>query len=113
MPSKRPPTSKTRHRRSVRDGKGRDGKGGDGKGRKKSDSLTGDLQNLMEKCPSAESLNAEVIMPFVQALVTVCDARGYVFNIYGDHCNIAVTPEAHAEPLYRLIDSYLDEAGLG
>ena len=72
-----------------------------------------DFLALMEACPDAESLNARVITPFVQALVTVCNARGYVFNIYGDHCNIAVTPENHAEPLYRLINTYMDEAGLG
>ncbi len=68
---------------------------------------------LMEKCPDAETLNAKVVTPFVQALVTVCNARGYVFNIYGDHCNIVVTPENHAESLYHLINTYMDEAGLG
>lgn len=68
--------------------------------------------NKMESCPNAEALNDEVITPFVQALVSVCDARGYVFNIYGEHCNLAITPEAHAESLYRLIESYLDGAGL-
>ena len=103
MSSSRSSSSKSRqHRSGLKSGRGKGG-----------GSLTNELQALMEGCPNAESLNAEVIMPFVQALVTVCDARGYVFNIYGDHCNLTITPEDHAEPLYRLIDSYLDEAGLG
>ncbi|MBT7450255.1 MAG: hypothetical protein HN793_05440, partial [Rhodospirillaceae bacterium] len=46
-------------------------------------------------------------------LVSVCDARGYVPNIYGDHCNLAITPEEHAESLFQLIESYLDDADLG
>lgn len=78
----------------------------------KSSIQANDLIARMETCQTAEALNDEVIRPFVEALVTVCDARGYVFNIYGDHCNLAITPETHSEALYRLIDSYLDEANL-
>lgn len=72
-----------------------------------------DLNGRMENCPTAEQLNTEVITPFIQALVNVCDARGYVLNIYGEHCNLAITPEDHAEDLFQLIESYLDESDLG
>ncbi|NKB44589.1 MAG: hypothetical protein GKS03_09965 [Alphaproteobacteria bacterium] len=84
--------------------KSRDGKG--------QNSLIHDLQKKMETCPNAETLNDQVITPFIQALVSVCDARGYVLNIYGDHCNLAITPEEHAESLFQLIESYLDNADL-
>ena len=94
----KPPAKDTRSRRKA--------------SRKRKDKYDHNFLALMEKCPDAETLNAQVITPFVQALVAVCNARGYVFNIYGDHCNIAVTPENHAEPLYHLINTYMDEAGL-
>lgn len=71
-----------------------------------------ELIERMEACPTAEKLNADVITPFIQALVNVCDARGYVLNIYGEHCNLAITPEDHAEDLFRLIESYLDQSEL-
>ncbi len=83
-----------------------------GSARKKS-LQTGELFSVMESCKDAESLNERVITPFVQTLVQICDARGYVFNIYGEHCNLAITPENHAEQLYDLINAYLDEAGVG
>lgn len=87
-------------------------------GNKKSSRLSNaqhlrELIERMEACPTAEKLNADVITPFIQALVTVCDARGYVLNIYGEHCNLAITPEDHAEGLFELIESYLDQSGLG
>jgi len=71
------------------------------------------LQAAMEKCQTAEDLNKQVITPFIKSLVTVCDARGYVLNIYGDHCNLVISPEDHAEQLFKLIESYLDEADVG
>jgi len=70
------------------------------------------LHAEMEKCPTAESLHQSVIEPFLGALVSTCNARGYVLNIFGDNCNLAVTPESHADQIYRLVDAYLDEAGL-
>ncbi|MDG2242395.1 MAG: hypothetical protein P8L66_02765 [Rhodospirillaceae bacterium] len=81
--------------------------------RKVADVLIGDLQKQMEACPNAETLNSQVITPFIQSLVNVCDARGYVLNIYGDHCNLAITPEDHSESLFQLIEGYLDDADLG
>lgn len=88
-------------------------KGKKGAGNKGKTGLINELQKQMEACPNAETLNDQVITPFVQALVSVCDARGYVLNIYGDHCNLAITPEEHAESLFQLIESYLDDADLG
>jgi len=71
-----------------------------------------DIVRRMEDCPTAESLNANVIMPFAAALSAVCDARGYVLNIYGEHTNILVTPEHHADSIYRIAETYLDDAGV-
>ena len=42
------------------------------------------LAERMEACADAESLNDNVIIPFVAALEEVCGARGYVMNIYGE-----------------------------
>lgn len=70
------------------------------------------LHAEMERCPTAEKLHDSVIEPFLSALVSVCNARGYVLNIYGEHCNLAVTPENHAEQIYRLVDAYLDETDM-
>ena len=64
----------------------------------------------MEDCPNAESLNDEVIMPFILALEKVCQARGYLLNIYGESSNIAVTAPDDAETIYHLIEEYLDTA---
>jgi hypothetical protein len=75
--------------------------------------LVKSLQAAMEKCQTAENLNAQVITPFIQSLVTVCDARGYVLNIYGEHCNLVISPEDHSEQLFKLIEAYLDEADVG
>lgn len=70
------------------------------------------LHAEMERCPTAEQLHDSVIEPFLSALVSVCNARGYVLNIYGEHCNLAISPENHAEQIYRLIDAYLDETDI-
>jgi len=74
--------------------------------------LFDDLKKRMEACSTAEKLNAEVVTPFIQALVTVSDARGYVLNIYGENCNLAITPEDHAEAIFQVIEDYLDQSGL-
>ncbi len=83
------------------------------RGGKGPSSFMRDLQARMENCSNAETLNDQVITPFIQSLVTVCDARGYVLNVYGENCNLAITPGDHSEPLFQLIEAYLDEANLG
>jgi len=73
------------------------------------DALMRDLAKRMEACPDAESLNDRVIMPFVAALESVCGARGYVLNIYGETSNIVFTgDEQQAEEIYTLVENYLD-----
>ena len=84
-------------------------------GKKKSRGATGadDLMRLlaerMEACPDAESLNNQVLIPFAAALETVCGARGYVLNVYGETSNIVFSGDPDdAEILYRMIDDYLE-----
>jgi len=69
------------------------------------------LANEMERQKNAQSLNDNVIVPFIAALEDVCGARGYVLNIYGEKSNLAFTDESDAEQIYRLIEAYLDEKG--
>lgn len=75
-----------------------------------SDDMMAAVIARMEDCPNAESLNDEVIMPFVLALEKVCEARGYLMNIYGERSNIAVTTPDDAETIYHLVEEYLDAA---
>ena len=75
------------------------------------DQLMRSLSSLMEKCESADALNDNVIVPFMAALETVCGARGYVLNIYGEKSNVVITNEADAPALYELIEEYLDSMG--
>ena len=75
------------------------------------DQLMRSLSKLMEKYESADALNLNVIVPFITALESVCGARGYVLNIYGDKSNIVLTNEADAPVLYELIEEYLDSVG--
>ncbi len=66
------------------------------------------LHERMENEDSAETLNDNVIIPFVAALEEVCAARGYVLNIHGDKSNIIFSgDEADAEAIYRLVEDYL------
>jgi hypothetical protein len=75
------------------------------------DKLMRDLAKRMEACPDAESLHAQVILPFMAALETVCGARGYLLNIYGDTSNLVFTgDEADAETIYALVENYLDDS---
>ena len=46
----------------------------------------------------------------VLALEKVCEARGYLMNIYGERSNIAVTTPDDAETIYHLVEEYLDAA---
>ena len=76
------------------------------------DALMRLLAERMEACPDAVNLNDQVIMPFIAALETVCGARGYVLNIYGETSNLVFTgDEAGAEAIYTLVEGYLDETG--
>lgn len=75
---------------------------------KRPDALHRDILSRMEQCPTAESLNDEVIIPFVAALEKVCAARGYVLNIYGETANLAVSDDEAAPVIYDIIDEYLD-----
>ena len=77
-------------------------------GRKPSDANIEKLIARMDSCPDAESLNDRVITPFVSALETVCRARGYMLNIYGENTNLTVGAEQDVETIYHLIEEYLD-----
>jgi len=66
----------------------------------------------MSKCSNAEDLNNLIITPFTKALVDICGSRGYVINIYGNNCNLVVSPENHSEDIYKIIDSYLDNLNI-
>lgn len=77
-----------------------------------SDEVLAAIISRMEECPNAEALNDEVIMPLILALEKVCEARGYLMNIYGDRSNITVTTPDDAETIYHLIEEYLDTSAL-
>ena len=72
------------------------------------DQLMKMLSRSMEQCDTAEKLNDAVIVPFISALESVCSARGYVLNIYGEKSNVVLTNEADAPVIYSLIEDYLD-----
>ncbi len=72
------------------------------------DQLMRSLSKTMEQCDTAEALNDAVIVPFVAALETVCAARGYVLNIYGEKSNVIFTSEADAPVIYGMVEEYLD-----
>lgn len=79
------------------------------KGGRAADDLMRLLAERMEACVDAETLNDEVLIPFAAALETVCAARGYVLNVYGEMSNIVFSGDPDdAEAIYRLIDDYLD-----
>jgi len=75
------------------------------------DQLMRSLSKSMEDCETAEDLNERVIVPFVAALETVCAARGYVLNIYGEKSNVIFTSEAEAPAIYNMVEEYLDSIG--
>ncbi|MBT7145640.1 MAG: hypothetical protein HN893_01920, partial [Rhodospirillales bacterium] len=64
------------------------------------DTFMTDMISRMEDCPTAESLNDEIILPFALALEKVCSARGYLMNIYGEKSNVVVSTEEDAETIY-------------
>ena len=57
-------------------------------GKKNAKALMRDLFARMEAAPDAQSLNDDVIIPFAAALEEVCEARGYILNIFGEKSNI-------------------------
>ena len=62
----------------------------------------------MEAEKTAEGLNDNVIIPFAAALEEVCEARGYILNIFGEKSNIVFTgAEADARAIYALVEEYL------
>ena len=68
------------------------------------------LHERMENEDSAESLNDNVIIPFVAALEEICAARGYVLNIHGEKSNIIFTGnDSDAEAIYKIVEEYLAE----
>lgn len=78
--------------------------------RSDADAFMRDLIARMDGCPTAESLNDEVIMPFVLALEKVLGARGYVMNIYGETANLVFTGSGEdAEAIYQIVEAYLDD----
>lgn len=80
------------------------------KGGSEADAFMKNLIQRMEKCDTAESLNDEVLMPFVVALEKVCGARGYVMNIYGETANMVFSGNPQdAETIYQIVEAYLDD----
>lgn len=73
------------------------------------EALRAKLLDLMERNDTAETLNDNVVTPFVSALEAVCSARGYSLNIYGDCSNLVITTEEDAEAIYAMVETYLDE----
>ena len=70
------------------------------------------LFERMEATEDAQSLNDNVIIPFMAALENVCDARGYVLNIHGEKSNLVYTGEdADAAAIYQLVEDYLAAQG--
>jgi len=70
------------------------------------------LFRKMEAEKTAKGLNDNVIIPFAAALEEVCEARGYVLNIFGDKSNIVFTGnQADAQAIYEMIEEYLAAKG--
>ena len=77
-------------------------------GKKNAEALMRDLFARMEAAPDAQSLNDNVIIPFAAALEEVCEARGYVLNIFGEKSNIVFSgDDADAKAIYKLVEAYL------
>ncbi len=77
-------------------------------GKKNAEALMRDLFARMEAAPDAQSLNDDVIIPFAAALEEVCEARGYVLNIFGEKSNIVFSGDAaDAKAIYSLVEEYL------
>lgn len=79
------------------------------KRQKSSESLTKMFYQEMEKNNDVQSLNDNVLIPFITALEQTAEARNYVLNIYGKKSNLAFTNEQDAEAIFDLIERYLDK----
>lgn len=77
---------------------------------KDADAFMRDLVKRMDACPTAESLNNQVIMPFIMAMEEVLGKRGYAMNIYGETANLVFTGDPEdAEAIYQIVEAYLDD----
>lgn len=78
------------------------------KGRAKNDAkkLQEEMVARMAQYSDAESLNDNVITPFVAALETVCIDRGYVLNIYGEGSNLVISTPDDASVIFQLVEDY-------
>lgn len=85
-------------------GKPRGGSKSKGKGGPKA--LREELLARMAEHSDAESLNDNVITPFVSALEAVCADRGYVLNIYGEGSNLVVSSPDDASVIFQLVEDY-------
>tara|TARA_Y100000588_G_scaffold244673_1_gene258906 strand:- start:327 stop:641 length:315 start_codon:yes stop_codon:yes gene_type:complete len=79
---------------------------GRSKGKGDAKSLREDLLARMSQFPDAESLNDNVITPFVSALEAVCADRGYVLNIYGEGSNLVISTPDDASVIFQLVEDY-------
>jgi len=76
--------------------------------KKGAEALMQDLFQRMEATKDAQSLNDDVIIPFAAALEEVCEARGYVLNIFGEKSNIVFSgDDANANAIYKMVEEYL------
>ena len=64
--------------------------------------------NEMEKHKDAESLNDNILVPFMRALEEVATARNYVLNIYGEKSNIVFSDVEDAKQIFQLVENYFD-----
>ena len=79
---------------------------GRGKGKGGAKALREEMLARMAEYPDAESLNDNVITPFVAALEAVCADRGYVLNIYGEGSNLVVSSPEDASIIFQLVEDY-------
>lgn len=86
--------------RPPRKPKGRSKAKGDAK------ALREELLARMAQYSDAETLNDNVITPFVSALEAVCSDRGYVLNIYGEGSNLVISTPDDASVIFQLVEDY-------
>jgi hypothetical protein len=87
-------------------GKPRGKSKGRAKGKGGAKALREDLLARMAEFSDAESLNDNVITPFVSALEAVCADRGYVLNIYGEGSNLVISTPDDASVIFQLVEDY-------
>ena len=92
-------------KKSHKDNVKRKGKGKLGKSPKQ---LMYYFFNEMEKHKDAQSLNDNILVPFMCALEEVATARDYVLNIYGEKSNIVFSDVEDAKQIFQLVENYFD-----